>query len=176
MSSNCFWADIFVASLPTNPPSLTPDNDVFEHLATVYSQSHLTMHKGESCGRHFKGGIINGAAWYSLIGLAIIISQGFIQIIFWTGGMQDYNYVFHGCMEITLEISCCKYPHVQELPQLWKENKMVGVGTRRKFPIYNFCFQGLAQLLSGGSQGCNRSNRGRQHSSTNCQRILARFW
>jgi carboxypeptidase M len=106
-----------MTSLPTNPPSLTPDNDVFEHLATVYSQSHLTMHKGESCGRHFKGGIINGAAWYSLI-----------------GGMQDYNYVFHGCMEITLEISCCKYPHVQELPQLWKENKMA---------LLNYCLEAL---------------------------------
>lgn len=42
-----------------------------------------------------------------------------------TGGMQDYNYIFHGCMEITLEISCCKYPLAQELPVLWDENREV---------------------------------------------------
>lgn len=42
-----------------------------------------------------------------------------------TGGMQDYNYVFHGCMELTLEISCCKYPLTKELPKLWDDNREV---------------------------------------------------
>jgi hypothetical protein len=42
-----------------------------------------------------------------------------------TGGMQDYNYIFHGCMELTLEISCCKHPLAQELPKLWDDNREV---------------------------------------------------
>lgn len=42
-----------------------------------------------------------------------------------TGGMQDYNYIFHGCMELTLEISCCKYPFAKELPKLWDDNREV---------------------------------------------------
>lgn len=91
------------------PPSVSPDDDVFRHLATVYASTHPTMHLGHPCNnmdRVFQGGIINGAAWYPLI-----------------GGMQDYNYMFHGCMEITLEISCCKYPLAQELPALWDENR-----------------------------------------------------
>ncbi|XP_068085005.1 carboxypeptidase D [Anabrus simplex] len=90
-------------------PSPTPDDDVFKHLATVYSFTHPTMHKGQECPGQktkFKDGITNGAAWYSL-----------------TGGMQDYNYVWHGCFELTLEISCCKYPKQEELPTLWQENK-----------------------------------------------------
>lgn len=39
------------------------------------------------------------------------------------GGMSDYNYGFHGCYELTLEISCCKFPHASWLPRLWEENK-----------------------------------------------------
>lgn len=37
--------------------------------------------------------------------------------------MSDYNYAFHGCYELTLEISCCKFPHASWLPRLWEENK-----------------------------------------------------
>lgn len=39
------------------------------------------------------------------------------------GGMQDYNYVWGNCVEITLELSCCKYPHRYELPNFWMQNK-----------------------------------------------------
>nr|CAD7408850.1 unnamed protein product [Timema cristinae] len=90
-------------------PSLTPDNDVFVHLATVYSETHPTMHQGIQCQAGmplFENGITNGAAWYPM-----------------TGGMQDYNYVWHGCMELTLELSCCKYPPPEELPDFWEENR-----------------------------------------------------
>lgn len=37
--------------------------------------------------------------------------------------MQDYNYWKHGCMEVTLEISCCKFPKASDLKQIWMENK-----------------------------------------------------
>uniref|UniRef100_A0A0K2UK94 Peptidase M14 domain-containing protein n=2 Tax=Lepeophtheirus salmonis TaxID=72036 RepID=A0A0K2UK94_LEPSM len=90
-------------------PSLAPDNDVFKHLATTYSISHGRMYLGESCkfgAPKFSNGTTNGAAWYPL-----------------TGGMQDYNYIWHGCMEITLELSCCKFPPSVELPQFWEDNR-----------------------------------------------------
>lgn len=91
-------------------PSLTPDDDVFKHLALMYARNHPSMSQGLACKAgtpSFQNGITNGAAWYPL-----------------TGGMQDFNYVWHGCMEITLEISCCKYPSAAELPQLWEENRL----------------------------------------------------
>ncbi|KAL1494932.1 hypothetical protein ABEB36_010437 [Hypothenemus hampei] len=97
----------------THLPSLTPDDDVFKHLALTYSTSHAKMNKGVSCQTSqtaFRRGITNGAEWYPL-----------------TGGMQDYNYVWFGCMEITLEISCCKYPPAYELPKYWEDNKKVFV-------------------------------------------------
>lgn len=37
--------------------------------------------------------------------------------------MQDYNYVWGNCVEITLELSCCKYPHRYELANFWMQNK-----------------------------------------------------
>lgn len=39
-----------------------------------------------------------------------------------SGGMQDYNYVWADCFEITLELSCCKYPLTSELQQEWENN------------------------------------------------------
>jgi carboxypeptidase M len=90
-------------------PSLTPDDDVFKHLAASYSLNHARMYLGESCkvgAPQFRNGTTNGAAWYPL-----------------TGGMQDYNYIWHGCMEVTLELSCCKFPPSTELPQFWDDNR-----------------------------------------------------
>lgn len=37
--------------------------------------------------------------------------------------MQDFNYVYTNCFEITLELSCCKFPRASELPNEWAKNK-----------------------------------------------------
>ena len=39
--------------------------------------------------------------------------------------MQDYNYIYHGTMEITVEVSCCKHPPESELEPHWLDNKRV---------------------------------------------------
>ncbi|OQV17640.1 Carboxypeptidase M [Hypsibius exemplaris] len=86
--------------------TLTEDHDIFYHLASTYAQRHQHMHTGLSCGDYFEGGVTNGAAWFPL-----------------TGGMQDFNYVVAGVMEITLEVSCCKFPPRSMLKHFWEENK-----------------------------------------------------
>ncbi|KAG8294742.1 hypothetical protein J6590_096285 [Homalodisca vitripennis] len=105
---SCFNIAVFQSYAST--PSITPDDDVFRHLSLTYSRNHPTMHLGQACKQgtpSFKNGITNGAAWYPL-----------------TGGMQDFNYVWYGCMEVTLELSCCKYPAASELPKFWDENRL----------------------------------------------------
>ncbi|KAK7026827.1 hypothetical protein SK128_005655 [Halocaridina rubra] len=88
-------------------PSETADSKLFKHLANVYASNHGTMFKGNLCpGDNFKNGVTNGAFWYDV-----------------KGGMQDFNYVFGSCSEVTFELSCCKYPMAVELPTEWINNR-----------------------------------------------------
>ncbi|KAH8261915.1 hypothetical protein KR026_001673, partial [Drosophila bipectinata] len=86
--------------------SLTPDDKVFKQLALTYSDNHPIMRRGKNCNDSFSRGITNGANWYEL-----------------SGGMQDFNYAFSNCFELTIELSCCKFPAASTLPQEWRTNK-----------------------------------------------------
>lgn len=37
--------------------------------------------------------------------------------------MQDFNYVYGSCFEVTFELSCCKYPMASELSEEWIKNR-----------------------------------------------------
>lgn len=37
--------------------------------------------------------------------------------------MQDYNYLNSNCFELTLEVSCCKFPNANKLQGFWEDNK-----------------------------------------------------
>ncbi|KAM4636443.1 carboxypeptidase N catalytic chain [Discoglossus pictus] len=84
----------------------TPDDNLFKKLAKRYSYAHGWMHHGWNCGDYFADGITNGASWYSL-----------------SKGMQDFNYLHTNCFEITLELSCNKFPGQDELEREWLGNQ-----------------------------------------------------
>jgi hypothetical protein len=62
------------------------------------------------------------------------------------GGMQDYNYWGYGCYEITLEISCCKFPPANQLRQFWIDNKKSLVEYLKKA---NTGIRGIVQFNNG---------------------------
>ena len=78
------------------------DDELFINLALTYSENHSNMYNESP----FNQGITNGADWYALF-----------------GGMQDWNYIWHNNMEITLEQCEVKWPQENQLSALWEDNK-----------------------------------------------------
>lgn len=108
LSAN-FHGGALVASYPyDNTYTTAPDIDVLQYLAGLYSVNNNLMYSANTCPDSigFTHGVTNGAAWYEV-----------------QGGMQDYNYIFSQCIEITLEVSCCKYPDPSTLQGFWNDNK-----------------------------------------------------
>ncbi|KAM3838065.1 carboxypeptidase Z-like [Diretmus argenteus] len=117
LSANFHGGDLVVSypydlskhPLERNMFSPAPDEQVFKLLARTYANAHPTMSNDtEWCGasRNSKGGIVNGAQWYSF-----------------AGGMQDFNYLHTNCFEVTVELGCDKFPAEEELYNSWQENK-----------------------------------------------------
>ena len=87
--------------------SAAPDDALFKQLTKTYANNHVTLYRGNICkGDHFREGITNGAQWYDV-----------------PGGMEDFNFLHSNCFEITMELSCCKYPMGSALPEEWLNNK-----------------------------------------------------
>ncbi len=85
----------------TNTFSPSPDEDLFVVMSEAYSIHNSPMWNGS-----FYHGITNGADWYCIY-----------------GGMQDWNYVWEGGMEVTVELSNTSWPDGSVLPQLWNDNR-----------------------------------------------------
>uniref|UniRef100_A0A0K0F335 Carboxypeptidase N catalytic chain (inferred by orthology to a human protein) n=1 Tax=Strongyloides venezuelensis TaxID=75913 RepID=A0A0K0F335_STRVS len=94
--------------------SKTSDHEIFVKLAYTYARSHSEMWKeGGRCeDPRFNDqsdtslGIVNGAEWYEV-----------------HGGMQDWNYYFANCFEVTVEVNCIKFPPESHLITIWNDNK-----------------------------------------------------
>uniref|UniRef100_A0A8C0JQD3 Probable carboxypeptidase X1 n=1 Tax=Canis lupus dingo TaxID=286419 RepID=A0A8C0JQD3_CANLU len=89
----------------------TPDDSVFRWLSTVYAGTNRAMQDPDRRPCHnqdfsLHGNIINGADWHTV-----------------PGSMNDFSYLHTNCFEITVELSCDKFPHENELPQEWENNK-----------------------------------------------------
>ncbi len=85
--------------------SATPDDSLFVSLARTYADANPPMFASNSDSSYDRG-ICNGADWYNI-----------------RGGMQDWNYVWRGSKDLTLEISTVKWPAASQLPTFWDENR-----------------------------------------------------
>ncbi|CAN2388343.1 zinc ion binding [Pristimantis euphronides] len=89
----------------------TADDSMFRWLAAVYATSHRIMADDNRRICHYDnfmrvGNIINGADWHTV-----------------PGSMNDFSYLHTNCFEVTVELSCDKFPHEIELPTEWENNK-----------------------------------------------------
>lgn len=89
-----------------------PDDELFQDIAKIWTYNNPKF-MSQTCGDGnqfpysvWPNGITNGAEWYSV-----------------TGGLQDYNYIKHGTMHLTIEMSCDKFSHDFHVQKLVKRNK-----------------------------------------------------
>ena len=75
----------------------TPDDDLFVFISEQYAQPNSPMWNSST----FYHGITNGADWYTV-----------------NGGMQDWDYRYLGCNEVTIELGNQKQPAASQLPQV----------------------------------------------------------
>jgi subtilisin-like proprotein convertase family protein len=85
--------------------SRSPDDAVFISLARTYADANPEMYASNSDPSYDRG-ICNGSDWYVVY-----------------GGMQDWNYVWRGGKELTLEISGPKWPAASTLAGYWANNQ-----------------------------------------------------
>ncbi|XP_042244200.1 probable carboxypeptidase X1 isoform X1 [Thunnus maccoyii] len=89
----------------------TADNAFFRWLSTVYASTNLVLANPDRRICHYEdfqahNNIINGGAWHTV-----------------PGSMNDFSYLHTNCFEVTVELSCDKFPHASELPIEWENNK-----------------------------------------------------
>ena len=95
-----------VANYPYDGPnsgvySACPDDGLFIHISLAYADAHPNMESGG-----FSNGITNGAQWYAI-----------------SGGMQDWNYIWEGDFDITIEQNEVKWPSSNQLAGLWEDHR-----------------------------------------------------
>ncbi|GAA6221989.1 probable carboxypeptidase X1 [Lates japonicus] len=89
----------------------TADESFFRWLATAYASTNQVMSNPDRRPCHNKdflryNNIINGADWHNV-----------------PGSMNDFSYLHTNCFEVTVELSCDKFPHASELPIEWENNR-----------------------------------------------------
>jgi hypothetical protein len=82
--------------------STAPDDALLIQQSLTYSTLNSPMYNSY----WFSQGITNGVAWYAI-----------------DGGMQDWNYVWLGCNEVTIELDDDKWPNFSRIAGLWNDNR-----------------------------------------------------
>lgn len=88
------------------PWDSTYDRHPFDELIKGFSLEYASLNPEMRSSREFKDGVTNGADWYRVV-----------------GGMQDWSYVFHNDLQVTIELSEMKWPRYSDIAGFYKDNK-----------------------------------------------------
>ncbi|CAF0961940.1 unnamed protein product [Rotaria sordida] len=86
--------------------STSDDDDIYQMIAHSYINRTKQINDYCSDEQINSDYVTRGADWYEV-----------------SGGMQDYGYFNYGTIEITIEVSCCKYPQSNLLVNYWNYNR-----------------------------------------------------
>ena len=85
-------------------PSPAPDDALLRAMSLTYASNNPPMWSSP----YFPHGIVNGAEWYAI-----------------SGGMQDWNYRYAGCIDVTIELANYQWPDppASQLATYWSQNQ-----------------------------------------------------
>ncbi|MFH1861763.1 MAG: M14 family zinc carboxypeptidase [bacterium] len=106
----------------------TQDQDVLFGAAETYSWNNPSMWNNNTYP--FVNGVVNGVRWYQV-----------------SGGMQDWNYVWMGDMDITMELGTTKWPSSSSLPGYWEDNRNAMIS------YLQFAHRGILGLVTNATSG-----------------------
>lgn len=121
LSAN-FHGGAVVANYPWDAKA---ERHPFDALLQDISLEYAALNPEMRSSREFARGITNGADWYIL-----------------HGGMQDWSYIWHNDLQITVELSDAKWPNYKDIPGFYTSNRdsmiryaeLVHQGAGIKFP------------------------------------------
>jgi carboxypeptidase D len=105
--------------------SATPDDALIIEQSLTYSKLNFPMYNSSS----FYQGITNGIAWYLIY-----------------GGMQDWNYVWMSCNDVTIELGS-KWPPYSQIPGYWNDNRASMLAYMEK------CLEGVRGVVTNSVTG-----------------------
>lgn len=88
------------------PWDSTYERHPFDELVKEFSLEYAGLNPEMRSSRQFKDGVTNGADWYRVV-----------------GGMQDWSYVWHNDLQVTIELSNRKWPNYSQIPSFYEDNK-----------------------------------------------------
>lgn len=72
-----------------------------------------------------------------------------LSFSFFSTGMNDFSYLHTNCFEVTVELSCDKFPHVSELPIEWENNRESLLVYMEQVSLKNLSFISVLKFSSG---------------------------